>query len=62
MTFSELAAVMPRLSLESDAWRDFAVDFRQRLSVASLTAVAGFTPPDDFAHDWRAVAEGDRGD
>jgi hypothetical protein len=39
MMLSELAASMFRFSPTSDAWKDFAIDCRERLNVASLTAV-----------------------
>jgi hypothetical protein len=53
---SELAAAMFRFSPSSDAWKDFATDCRERLDVASLTAVAGVDTPADFSEYWLAVA------
>jgi hypothetical protein len=62
MMLSELAAAMFRFSPDSDAWRDFATDCRERLNVASLTATAGVDTPADFAEYWLAVAWGDSED
>ena len=62
MMLSELAAAMFRFSPESDAWRDFAADCRERLNVASLTAVAGVEAPADFADYWLTVVRGDNED
>ena len=62
MTLSELATVMFRFSPTSDAWRDFSTDCRERLGVASLTAVAGVEAPADFAEYWLSVAWGDSAD
>jgi hypothetical protein len=59
MMLSELAASMFRFSPTSDAWKDFAIDCRERLNVASLTAVAGVEAPADFADYWLAVAWGE---
>jgi hypothetical protein len=56
MMLSELAASMFRFSPTSDAWKDFAIDCRERLNVASLRAVAGVDTPADFSEYWMAVA------
>ena len=62
MMLSELAAAMFRLPPDSDAWRDFAMDCRERLNVASLTAVAGVEAPADFVDYWLSVAHGENED
>jgi hypothetical protein len=62
MMLSELAAAMFRFPPDRDAWRDFAADCRERLNVASLTAVAGVEAPADFADYWLSVARGDNED
>jgi hypothetical protein len=59
---SELAAAMFRFSPMSDAWKDFAIDCRERLNVASLTAVAGVETPADFSEYWLSVAWGESED
>jgi hypothetical protein len=56
VTLSELAAAMFRFSRMSDAWKDFAIDCRERLNVASLTAVAGVETPADFSEYWLSIA------
>ena len=62
MMLSELAAAMFRFPPASDAWRDFAADCRERLNVASLTAVAGVDTPADFSEYWLVVAWGESED
>jgi hypothetical protein len=62
MMLSELAAAMFRFSPLSDAWKDFATDCRERLNVASLTAVAGVEAPADLADYWLSVAAGENED
>jgi hypothetical protein len=62
MMLSELAATMFRFSRTSDAWKNFVIDCRERLNVASLTAVAGVEAPADFANYWLAVAWGESED
>jgi hypothetical protein len=62
MMLSELAAAMFRFPPDSDAWHDFATDCRERLNVASLTAVAGVDAPADFADYWLSVAHGENED
>jgi hypothetical protein len=62
MMLSELAQAMFRFSPMSDAWKDFATDCRERLNVASLTAVAGVDTPSDFSEYWLAVAWGESED
>jgi hypothetical protein len=62
MMLSELAAAMFRFSPGSNAWKDFATDCRERLSVASLTAVAGVDTPADFSEYRLAVAWGESED
>jgi hypothetical protein len=62
MMLSELTEVMFRFPPDSDAWRDFTVDCRERLNVASLTAIAGVEAPADFADYWLSVAAGDNED
>jgi hypothetical protein len=59
---SELAAAMFRFSPMSDAWKDFATDCRERLNVASLTALAGVETPADFSDYWLSVAWGESED
>jgi hypothetical protein len=59
MMLSELAVAMFRFSPTSDAWKDFATDCRERLNVASLTAVVGVVTPADFSEYWLSVAWGD---
>ena len=49
MTLAALCDAMFRFSPASDAWKDFAADFRERLGVASLTSVAGVDTPADFS-------------
>jgi hypothetical protein len=39
-----------------------SIDCRERLNVASLTAVAGVDTPTDFSEFWLAVAWGERDD
>jgi hypothetical protein len=62
MMLSELAEAMFRFSPGSDAWKDFATDCRERLNIASLTAVAGVDTPADFSEYWLTVAWGESED
>jgi hypothetical protein len=62
MTLTDLAAAMFKFPPDSDAWKDFAADCRERLNVASLTSTAGVDAPTDFSEYWLSVAWGENVD
>ena len=45
MTLSDLTAAMSKFPPDSDAWRDFTANCRERLNVTSLTSTAGVDAP-----------------
>jgi hypothetical protein len=50
---------MSKFPPDSDAWRDFTANCRERLNVTSLTSTAGVDAPTDLAEYWFSVAWGE---
>jgi hypothetical protein len=56
--FETLALAMGRFSNESDAWRDFAADCEERLTVSPRGGPTNTVVPDDIWEYWTSVAAG----